>query len=197
VACRALCPHQHTTPRQMQGQRLKSEEAEEEMPSQTHHKMTAGKTPVDTEIVDVGSVQGTIEPDHPIEAIAVPMSGLPAMDHLAKNAAGNVNVAVVVKSVAVSEMAVVDVTVASGKEEAIDRHANQEECANHENLAKVVAADANAALAKTADGHETIGGAEVEVAQMMDARGDETLRIKGKDTETRRGDVKTSLLSPS
>jgi hypothetical protein len=37
----------------------------------------------------------------------------------------------------------------------------------------------------------------VEVAQMMDARGDETLRIKGKDTETRRGDVKTSLLSPS
>jgi hypothetical protein len=144
----------------------------------------------------VASVQGTIELAHPIEATAVLMNGLPAMDRLAKNVARNANVAAVVKSAAVSEMAVVDVTVASVKQEATDHHAKQE-CASLENLVKVVAVDVNAAHAKTGDDHETIGAAEVEEAQMMDVRGDEIHRIRAKDTEIRRGDVKTSLLSPS
>jgi hypothetical protein len=112
-----------------------------------------------------------------------------------KNAVQNANVAAVVTNAAVSEIAVADVSVASAKEEAIDQHANQEDCANLENLAnlaKVVAADVNAALGTMADGHAMIDAAEVEEVQTMDARGHEIQRTKVKVMEIRRGDVETS-----
>ena len=140
--------------------------------------MTANWSPVDIEIVDAVSDQGAIDPVPQIEATDVQMSEAVAMNHPVQKEKNGVLIVsgVVVKSAAVSETAAVDAT---ANEKANDQDASLG--------IRVIVADVSAAP-ETMDEHQHRGAmsgeAVAEAMQMMDARGDGTLRIRVKDMET-------------